>query len=812
MNFIFFHIILFSSIISLSGYAADLGSSKDHWSFLPIKRSQLQIDFNKPIDSFLERKLNEKGLRPNAIAAPISLIKRVSIIITGLPPSPDRVSSFLSDYKKDPQSSYEKLVDELLGSEHFGERWAQHWLDVIRWAETNGSESNLYRKMSWIYRDYVIRSFNEDLPYNQFVKDQLAGDLFGKGDATGFLVSGSHVPAATVGQIPEAIRQARADRMDEVIQTVSSSLLGLTMNCARCHDHKYDPLSIEDYYAMTGIFQDIEFGSRSPEYSQAHPVAIDANALLKLIDVQRAELERMGPWEEDWGGYRDAHFKPVKTRSVKIQFKTPYVAIDELEIFGPDGNDENYALASSGSKVNGPDDMASNARSGVSRINDGEYGTMVWRALSPKGNKEKPWAIITFAEPKMINRIRMSTNREYYYETDYLTTKLKLQFSAYNVQILKADGSWRTVSDTHRISQLDKENDRRRVVREKLNSLIAEHSEKSPKPSFIGRFIKPKTSHVMERGNPESLGPEVNPAAPNIFNASLGLSNDSEGTLRRKVFAEWITSPQNPLLARVMVNRIWQNVFGKGIVLTSSDFGKAGSEPSHPKLLDWLSSEFISPQNLKSKPWSMKRMIKLMVMSEAFKRSSVSNLDSVSKDSSNSMLWRYDPKRADAEVIRDSILKASGKLLTRVGGRSYRIHNVKKTYAQWEVVNNYGDKTWRRMIYQERMRRVDDNLFSAFDFPDCGQVKGKRPVSTTPLQALNLLNSKFVTEQTSIIAKKCIEKTNDMQSAVIMCFELLLHRVPRTDELKLSLKLAEDDGLGFVCRALINSNEFVFIP
>ena len=316
----------------------------------------------------------------------------------------------------------------------------------------------------------------------------------------------------------------------------------------------------------------------------------------------------------------------------------------------------------------------------------------------------------------------------------------------------------------------------------------------------------------MERGNPESLGLEVNPAVPSIFNASLGLSNDSEGTLRRKVFAEWITSPQNPLLARVMVNRIWQNVFGKGIVLTSSDFGKAGSEPSHPKLLDWLSSEFISPQNLKSKPWSMKRMIKLMVMSEAFKRSSVSNLDSVSKDSSNSMLWRYDPKRADAEVIRDSILKASGKLLTRVGGRSYRIHNVKKTYAQWEVVNNYGDKTWRRMIYQERMRRVDDNLFSAFDFPDCGQVKGKRPVSTTPLQALNLLNSKFVTEQTSIIAKKCIEKTNDMQSAVIMCFELLLHRVPRTDELKLSLKLAEDDGLGFVCRALINSNEFVFIP
>ena len=163
--------------------------------------------------------------------------------------------------------------------------------------------------------------------------------------------------------------------MDEIIQTVSSSLLGLTMNCARCHDHKFDPISIEDYYAMTGIFQDIEFGSRAPEYSPDHPVTFDATALLKSINELRKRLESTGPWEEDWGGYRDAHFKPVKTRSVKVQFKTPYVAIDELEIFGPSGNEENYALASSGAKVDGPEDMASNGRSGVGRINDGEYGT-----------------------------------------------------------------------------------------------------------------------------------------------------------------------------------------------------------------------------------------------------------------------------------------------------------------------------------------------------------------------------------------------------------------------------------------------------
>ena len=205
-------------------------------------------------------------------------------------------------------------------------------------------------------------------------------------------------------------------------------------------------------------------------------------------------------------------------------------------------------------------------------------------------------------------------------------------------------------------------------------------------------------------------------------------------------------------------------------------------------------------------------MIKLMVMSEAFKRSSASNAKSLTKDSSNSLLWRYEAKRVDAEVIRDSILKASGKLSETIGGKSYRIHNVKKTYAQWEVVDNYGDKTWRRMIYQERMRRVDDNLFSAFDFPDCGQVRGKRPVSTTPLQALNLLNSKFITQQSKLISEKCINDTDDLRSAVMMCFKLLLNRSPQQDELQYSLDVAQQNGLNFVCRALINSNEFVFIP
>ncbi len=189
-------------------------------------------------------------------------------MLTGIAPTPEETADFQAAYEKDAEQAYTALVDRLLDSPHFGERWAQHWLDVIRWAETNGSEANLYRKNAWIYRDYVVRAFNEDKPYDQFVREQIAGDSMGVGEATGFLVAGPHVPAATVGREPTAIRQARADRMDEIMQTVGASVMGVTIGCARCHNHKFDPISIKDYYSMTGVFQDVEFGSRFPEFAR----------------------------------------------------------------------------------------------------------------------------------------------------------------------------------------------------------------------------------------------------------------------------------------------------------------------------------------------------------------------------------------------------------------------------------------------------------------------------------------------------------------------------------------------------------------
>ncbi len=323
---------------------------------------------------------------------------------------------------------------------------------------------------------------------------------------------------------------------------------------------------------------------------------------------------------------------------------------------------------------------------------------------------------------------------------------------------------------------------------------------------------------MLLRGSPESPRDEVMPAGPATLNGDLGLQSDTPGPERRVRFARWITSPENPLTARVMMNRVWHHVFGSGIVPTNNDFGKAGAPPVHPELLDWLATEFREPTVAADgdKPavsWSPKRMIRMMVLSQAFRQSSRPRPEGITVDAGSALLWRYPPKRVEAEVIRDSILQASGVLKRTIGGRSYRIHNVKKTYAQWEVVDNHGPQTWRRMIYQERMRRVDDKMFTAFDFPDCGQVRAKRPVSTTPLQALNLMNSAFVMEQSKLIADRAqADSGGDDARAVSRCYELLLGRAADDNELKTSLALAREHDLSLVCRALMNSNEFTFLP
>ena len=787
----------------------------DHWAFQPVVRPAVPAaKSSNPVDAFLAAKLAEHQLKFSEPADPRSLIRRVSIVLTGLPPTPEETDQFLDAYAKDADAAYEQLVDRLLDSPHFGERWTQHWLDVIRWAETNGSEANLYRKNAWIYRDYVVRSFNDDKPYDQFVREQIAGDSAGVGEATGFLVAGPHVPPATVGREPAAIRQARADRMDEIMQTVGASVMGVTIGCARCHNHKFDPITIRDYYAMTAVFQDIEFGSRHPEYSPNHPLRKRGAELWRLIAEQRKKLRQLGGWEENWGAYRELHFKPVTTKAVRIRFKMANVGLDELEVLGPHGLNLNLADRDRGTQVSGYPQEGVEHRNPIVRLNDGEYGTMAWRAKVDRNSDERPWVRFDFTEPEDINRLRLSSNREYFYDTDYLDKKPYLPRYEFDMDILTDDGQWQPWVGTWFVNKKlnEKHPERKQLVAE-IERLIGLLAEEGPRPSFVGRFVKPRPTHVLLRGSPESPRDEVVPAGPTIFNGDLELTSQTSGSRRRAEFAKWITSSSNPLTARVMVNRIWHHVFGSGIVSTTSDFGKAGASPTHPELLDWLAAEFVAPTVSKGKPWSMKSTIRLLVTSQAFRQSSHPTPEGMNADAGSTLLWRFPPKRVEAEVIRDSILQAAGTLDRTIGGRGYRIHNIKKTYAQWEVVDNHGPETWRRMLYQERMRRVDDQMFTAFDFPDCGQVRAKRPVSTTPLQALNLMNSTFVIQQSKRIADRAKRDAGgNERAAVARCFELLLGRSPDTDELKACVSLSREEDLSLVCRAIVNSNEFTFLP
>ena len=787
----------------------------DHWSLLPLVRPEIPANpmARNPIDAFLMEKLADMGLTYNPEADARSLVRRTSILLTGLPPTPEQIDAFALAHAKDADAAFLALVDRLLASPHFGERWAQHWLDVIRWAETNGSEANLYRKNAWYYRDYVIRTFNEDRPYDQFIREQLAGDQLSVGHATGFLVAGPHVPTATVGREPSAIRQARADRLDEIVQTVGASMLGMTVSCARCHNHKFDPISIKDYYSLTAIFQGVEFGSRYAELKASDPGLKREGELRHNLHQLRQSLKTGSiAWEEDWEGWKELYFPATTTDAIRLTFLSKKVRIEEIEIYGPDDPSANLALSSRGT-VAKTDDSMTEIRGEVFFANDGTFNTNVWRSTSPPESEEQPWIILQFPEPRLVDRMVISSNKHYFLETDYLSTYTPYGFSDYLVEALGSDGTWQKLASTTQIKQSLEGESAHSTTIQHIHDIIDQLGEEGIQPSFVGQFIEPVVTRVLHRGSPESPRSEVNPAGFAILNGNLHLDSSSPDTERRMRFADWLTDPDHPLTARVLVNRVWNHIFGRGIVATPADFGSVGAPPTHPELLDWLAREFVQPETSEATPWSIKGLIRMILRTDAYRQSSAPREDGLAVDASSLNLWRFPPRRVEAEVIRDSILCASGKLDPTLGGPSYRIHNEKKTYAQWEVVDNHGPKTWRRMIYQERMRRVDDQIFTAFDFPDCGQIRARRPISTTPLQALNLMNSPFAMEQAGFIAERAKGETaEDTVAATKRIFDLLLGREPTEFELDASLELARNGGLQLVSRALINSNEFAFLP
>lgn len=622
----------------------------------PMPKGIPNVWASSPIDRFIFAKLAERNLQPNPPADRRALIRRVSYDLTGLPPSPEEVEAFLND---NDSQAYEKLVDRLLASPRYGEQWGRHWLDVARFGESKGFEQNHILNNLWPYRDYVIRSFNEDKPFNRFIIEQLAGDVVGRGDpaveaGTAFLVCG---PYDAVGNQDEAQKQViRANTLDDLITATSNAFLGLTVNCARCHHHKFDPIPTEDYYRMRAAFEGVTHGERvlaTPEAKARYAAAA------RPLETRRAELtkEKAGleksiagrakekaaqvtsyPLPKVTRHFNEHRFAPVAARYLKFRMlahsENPKSAVnarlDEFEVFSPAAR--NVALASAGAKAAGvttrrAEDFAVADAYGVELVNDGKFGER-WFVGNPAE------LTLTFPKPETIERILFSHDRTA--SPNDPGAGLGPFVAEYEVLISLDGQTWRAVADStmrpplneaHLIERFsravmtDAERQTLKAFDDELARLNRELKAIPPLPLvWAGKFEQPnETTYVHKGGDPSRRGADVAPSSLAVLDRALkpfALPAAAPEGERRLALAQWIASDENPLTARVLANRIWHYHFGAGLVDTPSDFGYLGGKPTHPELLDWLA------RRLQSHGWRLKALHREILLSQTYRQSS----------------------------------------------------------------------------------------------------------------------------------------------------------------------------------------------
>lgn len=783
----------------------------DHWSFQPIQRPAVPGDdsswVRNDIDRFILDALKQQGLKPSPAAAPIELLRRLRLVEHGLPPTKDQMVRF--KHSKD----YSSLVDEILSSEHYGERWARHWLDLVRFGETTGFEVNRERVNAWPYRDYVIESLNSDKPYDQFVLEQLAGDVLDAPRATGFLVAGPN--DIVKSQDPLFRKLQRQDELADMINTMGTAFLGLTIGCARCHSHKFDPISQRDYYSLQAVFAGVNHAERELPVTEAQQE--QRGVLSKRIELLVSTLKkyRMTPvlrpavsfeWNEE-------RFQPIQARFVRftvLRTSSGQPCIDELSVFS---EMKNVGLATDGVTATASSEYPNNPRHKITHINDGLVGNdHSWISAQDNGG----WVQLQFPEITRIDRIEWARDRERKIR-DRLPTE-------YRIEVSVEPGKWTTVA-THKdrlpyggntmaaiveydFSQVDA---KQRSLLEKYTVQLQSLRQQMiylnrPRVVYAGTFTTPPAIFRLYRGDPLAPREQMKPDAIEIL-GSLGLASDAPEKQRRENLGKWIVTPENPLTARVIVNRIWQHCFGIGIVDTPSDFGAAGTLPTHPDLLDYLACELLENQ------WSLKHIHRLILESATFRQTSAPREMALKKDGDSRYLWRFPPRRLEAEAIRDSILAVSGSLNLQRGGPGFSGFKVEmENVRHYFPIEQYGPEHWRRMIYQTKVRQEQDGVFGVFDCPDASQVVAQRSRSTTPLQALNLLNSKFIIQQAQIMSDRLlVEAPESTAEQVRAAYVHFYARKPTVAEVKDCKGFIQQYGLAALCRVLFNSNEFLFV-
>ena len=793
------------------------------WSLEPVKRPDvpeakaLPGPILNPIDAFVQQKLVRANLKPSPKADRSILLRRISLDLTGLPPTAERLETFVND-PRSTRSAYRELVEELLASPHYGERWAQHWLDVIRWAETVGFETNLERTDAWHYRDWVIKALNDDIPYDRFILHQIAGDVTGEDAALGFLVSGPANLPGQVGRDEEAMRSARQDELDEVIRTVGQGFLGLTIGCARCHDHKFDPITQEDYYGIQGIFAGLRYGKRrlrgkeNDEWKSQVPTAQQQfDEAQKKLEVMRKKYNLRKPLGTV---HSESLEQPVKARAIRMNIRATSdgrsASLYEFEVWSKEKR--NVALASNGAKPSGSSFSLANRSRHFDNLIDGSVDK---RQAEPWIAKQAGPAWIRVDFPKVVTIERIVWHSGFSMPADF------------EIEVLLAEGGskgdWRSVAHTEdrlpriadtrpaaevHLKGLTEEQTNALVV---LNDSVREkyielHRLSDGPQVYAASFVeKPGTTWLLRRGDPMQRLKESVPAIP----AALGkieLKPNATEPDRRLALANHLIRKNHPLTARVLINRVWQSHFGTGLVDTPSDFGKMGARPSHPKLLDWLAREFVR------KGWSLKKLHRLIVTSHTYRQAGKPREEALRVDADSRLLWRFPPRRLEAEAIRDCILSISGKLNLKKGGRGFDFFNQRGGLSDYHPKETFEEDGWRRMIYAHKVRMQSVDIFGAFDCPDAGQMKPRRTRSITPVQSLSLLNSPFANRQAGFFAERVRnEKGDDVTVQIAHAFRLACTRAPNPREKVVLEQLARQHGLEQVCRVLFNSSAFLYL-
>lgn len=810
---------------------------REQWSFKPIHVTPLPATQNQRwprngIDFFILSRLEQAGISPAPEAGRVTLLRRLSFDLLGLPPLPEQVDAFVNDPRSD---SLEKVVDEMLGSVRHGERWAQHWLDVVRYADTHGFEVNTPRQNAWPYRDYVIQSFNEDTPYDRFIQEQLAGDGLGKDAATGFLVTAAVLLPGQIGADDASKRLARQDALGEIIINTSEAFLGLSVGCARCHDHKFDPISHHDYYAFQAFFSGVQYEDRPIRSPEADSLRQEAESLkVKVAEIDQALL-RFEPLAQT-GAERASvtpvlnidRFQPVTTQRIRftvLETNNLEPCLDELEVFSTAGR--NVALATQGTQASSSGDLVAAGRHELKHIHDGRYGNSRSWISSEKG---KGWVELAFARPETIERVVWARDRE-----GKFRDRLAVQ---YQIEVTDTSGNWRVVADSkdRRKPEVgdkkppplstaglrpEEANEVARLLKEKKSAEVKIAAATEAQMVFAGKFTKAEPTHLLHRGDPEQPRAEVVPAVLSAL-GDQKLSKEALEQERRQLLAAWIASPANPLTARVMVNRIWQWHFGIGLVETASDFGRNGTRPSHPELLDWLASEFIRSG------WSIRHMHRLILTSATYRQSNRVDRSAQAKDADNRLLWRFPARRLEAETIRDSMLAVSGRLNLKMGGRGFDLFASRGGLSGFPPIESFSGDGLRRMIYSHKIRMEREAVFGAFDCPDAGQSTARRRQSTTPIQALNLFNSRFTFDEadafaarvkaeigsntTQQVATRLDVSKQDVATQIEGAYRIAFGRHPEPVEIADAEPIVREFGLATLCRALFNSNEFLFLP